>query len=238
MSMTKLAVAKSVVEELYDVPFEEIERGAAQAFRAVSQSIFQSPPDHQAMPLPDVAEARLAAFYSDALSATKKEAVHLKYKATVDDTATLVDSELLLWGKRGAHFNHVSRKPLLFGMSFFSLNGPPDASTTFADWESNPDVRRSRLQFGDLRRLVCVRLVFDVKVSESFSIVNSEGAVVQGSDESKETTHSLMIESVVTSVDPQGPSGSGGVKTSDWAVVDIDQWLQGNRFWVANHKKM
>lgn len=244
----KLTLSRAVVGEIYDSSFTDIAAGVVQAFRAVAGCIFlnasasesaemgmaESPTQN----LSEICEARLAKFYGDAITATRSAGhqVHYKLDHVDSSSVTLMDSQILLWSARSIDNSNLRRRPVIFGVSYFepSLSlTPPRGDVTFDEWEQRKDVQ-SALKLWELaRRHLSIRLVFQLSCKETFYVMDASGRVVQGSKEMREVKHSIIVESSCTG----GNGGEKYIKPSDWEVVDLDSWLEGNSFWVHQHKK-
>ena len=248
----KLTLSRLVVGEIYDISFADIAAGVVQAFRAVAGCVFlnasasasekaaemgmaESPTQN----LSEICEAQLAKFYGDAITAMKSAGHQVHYKLDhVDSNVTLMDSQILLWSARSMDNKDLRRRPVIFGLSYFepSLSlSPPRGDVTFEEWEQRKDVRSALELWEKARRHLSIRLVFQLSCKETFYVLDSNGRLVQGSKEIRDSKHTVMIESVCKG----GDSGATFkyMKSSDWEVVDLDSWLEGNKFWVHQHKK-
>ena len=237
----RLAIGRSVVEQVFSMDFSEVEAGAEQAFKALTASIFRHPSPHPS--LDDVAESRLSRFYSDAVSSTDSSstlgpAVTYNLQEIVKKSLRLVNSELVLFAKRSGkeHNPLLHRRHFLLGIYYMQVSGPPRGDITDDEWDASKEVVRARDEWAQARKHFVLRLTFELQAIETFN-VRKGGRIAQGSEEPQLAHHSITLECLVTA--RQNSSGSvsyDAVRHGDFVIADLDSWLQGNEFWVAKAK--
>jgi hypothetical protein len=82
------------------------------------------------------------------------------------------------------------------------------------------------------------RYEVDVVCREVFCVqCVTTGEVIQGEAETVTRTHRIVLESAVTLFENDDKTIS--LKFIDeWSIVDIDDWLQGNKFWVEDQSSL
>ena len=93
------------------------------------------------------------------------------------------------------------------------------------DWNGGSDEDDSSSSISDtLQTCLTGKVWVTVTCSEVFYIEDkASGAVVQGSKEVKEdVVHEMLLECCLQT--------TSRTFVSDWKVIDIDHWLQGNEF--------
>jgi len=175
------------------------------------------------------------------VSSTDSDDVVVTYnlQEIVKKTLRLVNSELVLFAKRSGteHNPLLQRRHFLLGIYYMQVSGAPRGDITDDEWDASKEVVRAREEWAQARKHFVLRLTFELQTIETFN-VRKGGRIAQGSDEPQLAHHSITLECLVTA--RQNSSGSvsyDAVRHGDFVIADLDSWLKGNEFWVAQRLK-
>eukprot|EP01032_Pedospumella_encystans_P018855 gene18855-21453_t len=170
-------------------------------------------------PMSDVLDAKLNQFYESAIHDQFSYLDHLcTFSLHNIHRASIVDVKILVNAKRGEPLPKHDYSTVSYGLICFV-----DESKVAS---ANPLKLRAYIEsLVTGNYTVCtVQVKVNVDCTETFAIMNAESKyVVQGSLFPSKATHQIVLENTI-----DGATRKLGDK---WLVVDIDEWLQGNRFW-------
>lgn len=99
----------------------------------------------------------------------------------------------------------------------FTLN-----SREMSEWLELPQVQRAKSELKKMAHLATIRVHVNLPCKETFFVSEKEsGLIVQGDCIPKDSTHQIVLEGSFSVKDMNFP---------EFHVVDIDNWLEGNRF--------
>jgi hypothetical protein len=200
--------------------------------------------ERQGVELGDILESKLASFYSDAIAAARARNYDVTYALDDITSSEVSKCELVVAGSR--HEDMKGLVPQAWPFSFFGpvhvmrvaspmdavkanpaieLNSIEDVKDVIENLKEsaglNDPMLRHRVE--QLQRIATIRLSVDMKCLETFCVRDSAtGAVIQGDASPTTTNHEVTLEAVYRLQEHE---------LGDWTVVDIDNWLGGNKFW-------
>jgi hypothetical protein len=207
-----------------------------------------------------VMDPRLATFYADAIAATKSRNHDVIHKLHELKRVSVEDCQMFVATVRGGNMDGLmvndypipSMGPLkvaqvtkgdvneysgqdienqvkekLHGVDSGERFDELLQSSKEAAVEHGPHpTAESRLN-NDLKRYTTLQIELRYACLETFAIKDREtGEVVQGSEDPRKTYHALLLENVYDAQE---------ACIGDWTVVDIDNWLGGNKFWPKHY---
>jgi len=207
-----------------------------------------------------VMDKRLAAFYADAIAATKSRNHDVIHKLHELKRVSVEDCQMFVATVRGGNMDGLmvndypipSMGPLKVAqvtkgdMNEYSgedienqikekLDGVDSGerfdellqSSKEAAVEHGPHATAESRLNNDLKRYTTLQIELRYACTETFAIKDREtGEVIQGSEDPQNTYHALLLENVYDAQE---------ACIGDWIVVDIDNWLGGNKFWPKNY---
>ena len=223
----KIMLASVIASELMGgLGNADLEFGVKQALTSVAAAVFDLP--NSAPLLRDMVDDSLAKFYSDATTTARSEGYSLSHTLHKVNSAVLCDVEILTCAKRGYDYSNLVREGTFLGTSYLRVEPPPRGDITYDDWESQPHIKKAAGVHKSLENFGTIRYTYHVKTSETFCVRSATGAVVQGSEAPQEGAHNVILEQSYC---------RRTNRSSDYLVVDLDGWLEGNKFWVKEKSK-
>lgn len=223
----KIMLASVIASELMGgLGYADLEFGVKQALTSVTAAVFDLPAS--APLLRDMVDDSLAKFYSDATTTARSEGYSLSHTLHKVSSAVLCNVDILTCAKRGFDYSHLVREGTLLGTSYLRVEPPPRGDITYDDWESQPHIKKAAGVHKSLENFGTIRYTFYVTTSETFCVRSATGTVVQGSEAPQEGAHNVILEQSYC---------RRTNRSSDFMVVDIDSWLEGNKFWVKEKSK-
>lgn len=109
------------------------------------------------------------------------------------------------------------QKPEQMSPPTFTLN-----SRELSEWLELPHVQRAKAELKKMTHLATIRVHVNLPCKETFFVSESDsGLIVQGDCIPRDSTHQIVLE---------GSFSVREMKFPEFQVVDIDNWLEGNRF--------
>jgi hypothetical protein len=197
------------------------------------------------LPLEDIFESKLASLYHEAIDTTNKCQYTIFHEVGEISAPTLESVDVVLRGKRGMNMENLSYWSV-FGFGLIGLRrdlADDVGDDDFDEFVAKPAVKNGISELKKYELISTVRLSYVFQVRERFLVKNSTGETIQGvDDEFVWSTHRILLESTMETIrhnaDDTSPLTMGGIgetnfstEWEDWTIVDIDDWLKGNRFW-------
>lgn len=190
-------------------------------------------------PLSEVVEGRLAQFFQEAFERLPSPlGVHYTLHST--RMPSLAFSDVLFNAFRGPNYDFLQRLPKLYDLFYVQSIRLSDnhiqAQSEIEDGEKVSETERVKMKdavhvLKSMQGSVTIRVTLDIPCSETFFIKNTETQdIIQGSEQPVERTHQLLLEAVHDLAMAPTPDNL------NWTVVDIDNWLGGNEFWLIDRK--
>lgn len=211
--------------------------GVQKAFQTVSQTIFSAQSDAlQTTALTDIMDRRLASFYHDAIQATRRDGLTVFHSLHSVGQPTVTNCDLIVAGKRdSATFENLELTRPFFGLFGWYIipKLPPTGDITYEKWDNTREMKTAHADIMRMRNINTIRYSFDVPCEETFWVKDGE-RIIQGDEKPRACVHEVLLECCVT-LDLSDVM-SGMHTCSDFNVVDIDGWLEGNMFWLADKR--
>lgn len=241
---------------------EEVAGGAKQAFTVAADSIFNQfdtttenfyisnsklsfeAQDARSLYL----EKNLAVFYDAAVRDFMRKSEHTKLEYSLESIidAVVVSKDVISAAKRDTVTNLGGTMPfrrnfLGIGVLIYTDDIPEDSEETAEQQRHNKMVKHLK---SDDMKVFTFRYSVDLVCREMFCVRDAQGEVLQGDTEVVTRTHRIVLESAIELVNAsiedvkeaaQGRPNNVTMKfVNDWSIVDIDDWMQGNKFWVED----
>ena len=228
---------ESTIDEVEE---EHVLQGALQAFRVSTDSIFKHNlllkksgkvveggggtvvEKGKVLDLKNLLDANLATFFEKAIATiSKNKNWNIEHEILDVSKLSIVHSEVLFSGFRGmkrlGEDLDIKRVDRFFGIVSIILRELPD------------DDQKTIDQAMDTNFYATIRLKVDIHCRELFFIEDTaavEGQqLLQGNKAPVERVHQVLIEK---RIDLRRKD------VYDWQLVDIDNWMAGNKFWVLD----
>mmetsp|Transcript_34812 Transcript_34812/g.33122 ORF Transcript_34812/g.33122 Transcript_34812/m.33122 type:complete len:413 (-) Transcript_34812:84-1322(-) len=169
--------------------------------------------------LTGIFDKKLAHFFESAIDITQKKNLSVFHSVEKIGTPSIEKYDVLFASKRSMNFNKLKRYRALGLISVIIPRNKDDYT--------QDDTPRHVRDWLEMREHVTVRLNVTIPMTETFYVKDEKtGVVVQGSEEPQHTSHNVLFE---TNMNYGGDDD--GV---EWSICDIDDWLEGNEFWISN----
>ncbi len=95
-------------------------------------------------------------------------------------------------------------------------------SSEMSQWLEMPAVQQAKQELKKMRNIATIRVQVELPCKETFYVTdNNTGLIVQGQCIPRDTKHSIVLEGSFSSDEDKFPT---------FSIVDIDDWLHGNKF--------
>lgn len=192
----------------------------------------QPPPE---LDLDEIFEENLAVFFNSAITEFKAKGHRLVYRLEEITNSRIIECELIHCAGRGLDMRglELSRWPLSSYGPFNLLKLPmQENQAEHAGDQGGECLERDMLRsrWRSLKPIQTIRLGVQMDCKELFCIYDGlTNEIIQGSESVSDTKHDIVLEATYNTATK---------KLSNWEVCDIDDFLNGNKFWVAEkHRK-